>query len=117
MQRLNKPQPQTQAMVRRPKEEQPMVRKTTHPQKEAVVTEQMCHWPCPCGGTVPNTPDHCVFSKRSPKGHTDCADASACLTMCGDIEDCDAYKKFKLAVKERHLQDVYKRERRNGEKE
>lgn len=67
--------------------------------------ETRCYWPCPCGGTVPDAPDHCVWRKRRGKANTYCTDASICASQCPDKGVCDAYKDFKKRIKERKRHD------------
>lgn len=67
--------------------------------------ETRCYWPCPCGGTVPDAPDHCVWRKRRGKANTYCTDASICASICPDKGVCDAYKDFKKRIKERKRHD------------
>lgn len=82
-----------------------------------ITMENRCYWPCPCGGTVPDAPDHCVFSVPAPKGPGKCVDAAVCLTCCGDRGICEAYQNFKRAIRARRAQDIANFAQRNEREE
>lgn len=67
--------------------------------------ETRCHWPCPCGGTVPDAPEHCVWSKKRGKANTLCTDAVICASQCPDKGVCEAYQEFRRQIKDRKRKD------------
>lgn len=67
--------------------------------------ETRCDWPCPCGGTVPDAPDHCVWSKKRGKANTLCTDAVICASQCPDKGVCEAYQEFRRQIKDRKRKD------------
>jgi ribosomal protein S20 len=67
--------------------------------------ETRCYWPCPCGGTVPDAPDHCVWRKRRGKANTYCTDASICASQCPDKGVCESYQEFRRQIKDRKRKD------------
>ena len=116
------------ARTKGPTPEQPTApRRTTRPEQTPVnprrtrcpeiTMENRCYWPCPCGGTVPDAPDHCVFSTEAPKGHGMCVAATACLMLCGDRIECDAYKNYHKLVRARRAQDILKAGRKGENSE
>lgn len=59
-----------------------------------------CHWKCPCGGTVPDAPEYCLwrfFVARSGKW---CCEAAFCAWKCEDNVTCEAYRKYQIKVRE-----------------
>lgn len=125
MARTKSPSQQNEAaeppkLVRRNKPAEPtvaqqpvrMVRKNI---PDEIKMKTRCHWPCPCGGTVPDAPDYCEFSWFVPRANTWCVDASTCNFHCGEKLECEAFKRFKQLMKERRVADEMERDRNNAE--
>lgn len=72
-----------------------------------------CYWNCPCGGTVPDAPPHCIKGRYQPRARTNCVDVLICVNGCPHIKECPAYKAFQTRNLLRRIDD----QRRSAELE
>lgn len=82
-------------------------KRTRMPDDKEYLMKTRCHWPCPCGGTVPDAPASCAHRRFTSKAATHCVDAQLC-TRCGQRASCDAFDNYTIMVRQRHQEDLKK---------
>jgi len=82
-------------------------RRTKMPDDKEYVLASRCHWPCPCGGTVPDVPSGCKHKKYVARPQTYCTDVQVCHT-CKDNITCNALLRFHKLVDKRKRIDMEK---------
>ena len=66
-----------------------------------------CHFPCPCGGRVPNAPTSCGHAKiRSHGAGIDCIDILICQNICLQNETCPTILQYYSIFPERKRKNV-----------
>lgn len=79
---------------------------------EVHIRNTRCHWPCPCGGTVPDVPESCPHRKFVSKPSTYCTDVLSCMHSCPDKLECESLRAYFKMVG-----DVREYDRREGDAE
>jgi len=82
-------------------------RRTKMPDDKEYVMKTRCHWPCPCGGTVPDVPATCKYRKYVDRANTYCVDAQLC-TRCDQRVVCGALERHGRMISKRRKEDEVK---------
>lgn len=91
---------------------QPGEQEVRKSRRTADTNNTQCYWKCPCGGTVPNSPEHCFYGKRKGSVPFECTDSIVCVMLCGDHKECEPYQEFKKKLAERKFDDTLAHERK-----